>query len=207
MTTRTRTPSNEVEAAVVDAAERLLEAEGPTALTVRRIAAEAGVAPMGVYNHLGGKDGVVDALFIRGFDRLRDEFDHVGTDDPLEDLSEAGRRYRRLALAHPASYAVMFDRAVPDYVPSEDAKAHAAASFGRLVRLVQRAMDAGVIAAADPTEVAQRVWSACHGQVSLEMRGMGFVDDVDAHHEALLATLQRGLQSPDPAGHDTEGNA
>ena len=131
MTTRTRTPSNEVEAAVVDAAERLLEAEGPTALTVRRIAAEAGVAPMGVYNHLGGKDGVVDELFIRGFDRLRDEFDHVGTDDPLEDLSEAGRRYRRLALAHPAHYAVMFDRAVPDYVPSEDAKAHAAASFGR----------------------------------------------------------------------------
>ena len=55
-------------------------------------------------------------------------------------------------------------------------------------------MDAGVIAEGDATEMAQRMWSACHGEVSLELRGIGFVDDVDAHHQALLATLQRGLK-------------
>jgi AcrR family transcriptional regulator len=194
VTPRTRTPSNEVGAAVVEAAQHLLEHEGPAALTVRRISAEAGVAPMGVYNHFGGKDGVVDQLFIHGFDQLRDVFATIGTDDPLADLAQAGRRYRALALAHPALYSVMFERAVPDYEPSPEAKDHAAASFVELIQLVRRAMDTGAITSADPTRVAQLLWSTSHGQVSLELRGMGFVEDVDEQAEQLVATILRGLR-------------
>ena len=197
MTPRTRTPSNEVERAVVDGARRLLETEGPGALTVRGIAAEAGVAPMGIYNHFGGKDGVVDRLFAEGFDDLSDAFTDVDTDDAAADLLEAGRRYRARALAHPAMYAVMFERAVPGYEPSDEAKAHATACFQQLVGLVRRARAAGAVEAEDPVEVAQRVWSLCHGQVSLELRGIGFVGDLDAHHEALLATMLRGLCPPE----------
>ncbi|MFZ4518063.1 MAG: TetR/AcrR family transcriptional regulator [Microthrixaceae bacterium] len=197
MTPRTRTPSNEVEQAVVDAAARLLEAEGPDALTVRRIATEAGVAPMGVYNHLGGKDGVVDRLFADGFDALAEAFAEIATGDATEDLLEAGRRYRAHALAHPAMYAVMFERAVPGYEPAPEAKEHAARSFEQLVQFVRRAQAAGSIIDEDPVEVAQRVWSLCHGQVSLELRGIGFVGDIDAHHEALLQTMLRGLRPPE----------
>jgi AcrR family transcriptional regulator len=194
VTPRTRTPSNEVGAAVIDGALRVLESEGPGALTVRRIASEAGVAPMGVYNHFGGKDGVVEQLFVRGFHQLREAFADVAGDDAAEDLFEAGRRYRRIALAHPAMYAVMFERAVPDFEPSPGAKSEALASFAELVRLVQRAMDTGVIAEADPVDVAQGIWSLCHGQVSLELRGIGFVEDIEAHHERLMRAMLRGLQ-------------
>jgi AcrR family transcriptional regulator len=196
VTPRTRTPSNEVGTAVVDGALRVLESEGPGALTVRRIAAEAGVAPMGVYNHFGGKDGVVEQLFVRGFEQLRDAFADIGSDDPAEDLIEAGRRYRCNALAHPAMYAVMFERAVPDFEPSHGAKLQALASFEELVSLVRRSMDTGDIAPADPVDVAQGVWSLCHGQVSLELRGIGFVDDLAAHHERVLRAMLRGLQAP-----------
>jgi AcrR family transcriptional regulator len=193
VTIRTRTPSNEVEDAVVDAAVRLLEERGPSALTVRGIAAEAGVAPMGVYNHFGGKDGVVERLFVLGFDQLRDAFADVGAGDPIEDLLEAGRRYRRNALDHPAMYAVMFDRAVPGFEPSPEAKLHALASFDELVRLVQRAMDLGALVPSDAVDVAQQMWSLCHGQVSLELRGIGFVGDLDAHHESMQRSMLRGL--------------
>lgn len=193
MTARTRTPSNEIEDAVVGAAVRLLEADGPAALTVRGIASAAGVAPMAVYNHFGGKDGVIERLFVRGFDQLRDAFAGVGGGDPVEDLVEAGRRYRRNALEHPAMYAVMFDRAVPGFEPSEDAKLHALASFDELVRLVRRAMDLGALSPADPVDVSQQIWSACHGQVSLELRGIGFVDDLDGHHERLMQSMLDGL--------------
>jgi AcrR family transcriptional regulator len=197
VTSRTRKPSNEIADAVVDAAVRLVEAEGPDALTVRGIATEAGVAPMAVYNHFGGKDGVVDRVFIRGFDRLRAMFADIGGEDPLEDLFVAGRRYRRNALDHPAMYAVMFDRAVTGFEPSDEAKLHALASFDELVRLVRRAMDLGALREADPVDVAQQIWSACHGQVSLELRGIGFSADVDAHHEALMRTMLDGLGARD----------
>src|ERR1700748_3025389 len=68
---RGRAPSADIERELLAAAEAVLVRDGPSGLTVRAVAAEAGIAPMGVYNRLGGKDGLVDALLIRGFDRLR----------------------------------------------------------------------------------------------------------------------------------------
>ena len=59
-----------MEAALLTSAAEILETEGPDGLSVRRIAAAAGVAPMGVYNHFESKFGIVEALFIQGFERL-----------------------------------------------------------------------------------------------------------------------------------------
>ena len=59
-------------ASLLHAASTLLAAEGPEALTVRRIAAEAGVSTMGVYSRFGGKEGVIDALLRDGFQALAD---------------------------------------------------------------------------------------------------------------------------------------
>jgi AcrR family transcriptional regulator len=194
---KNRTPSADVEQSIVDAAEALLVEEGPDALTVRRIASAAGVAPMGVYNHLGGKNGVLDALLIRGFDGLTAAISDVSGDDPFEDLAESGRRYRAFAREHPSHYALMFEHSVPDYEPSAVAMARAWASFKELEVLVRRAIAAGVIADGDPTEIAQRIWSTCHGVVSLELRGIGFCDDLPAHQEATSYTMLRGLRTAD----------
>ena len=86
-----------MEAALLEAAADLLETEGPDALSVRRIAAAAGVAPMGVYNHFESKSGIVEALFIQGFERLGEAMVALAQiADPLEALLEGGRRYRAL---------------------------------------------------------------------------------------------------------------
>jgi AcrR family transcriptional regulator len=192
--TPTRTPSAAVESSLLDAAEALLERDGPEALTVRGIAAEAGVAPMGVYNRFGSKDGVLDALFIRGFDEFEAALRAVDEPDPKRALIAAGVAYRRFAQDHPQMYGLMFENRSATFVPSEAAHERAAATFQHLVRHVEAAMRARVIRKGDPIEVAQRLWSACHGVVSLELRGMGFVDDVDAHHRRLLETLLAGLK-------------
>ncbi len=192
-----RTPSAEVEHSIVDAAEHLLVTEGPDALTVRAIASAAGVAPMSVYNHLGGKNGVLDALLVRGFDGLTEALRGVDTGDAFEDLAESGRRYRQFAREHPSHYALMFERSVPDFVASEQTIGHALASFRELELLVGRAMSAGAIAAGDTVEVAQRLWNTCHGSVSLELRGIGFCEDPGATGEATSYAVLRGLREPD----------
>src|ERR1700748_1902526 len=84
---RARTRSADVERELLAAAEAVLVREGPGGLTVRAVAAEAGIAPMGVYNRLGGKDGLVDVLLIKGFDRLREAIE-AGTE------ARQGRRLR-----------------------------------------------------------------------------------------------------------------
>lgn len=188
-----RTPSVEVSDSLLAAADRLLVQAGPSALSVRRIAAEAGVAPMCVYNRFGGKSGIIDHLFITGFDRLGAELAAVDTAGAAEALAQCGERYWGFAMAHPALYAVMFDRAVAGYVPGEEAHRHAAESFAAFVAHVRRAIDQGVLVDADPVDVAQQLWAGMHGLVSLRLRGLGFVEDVDAHRHRLVGTMLRGL--------------
>jgi hypothetical protein len=52
---------------------------------------------------------------------------------------------------------------------------------------------AGVIAAPDPLEVAQQIWSAVHGAVALELKGLMQTPDPQYTYQATIATLIRGL--------------
>ncbi|MBJ7452171.1 MAG: TetR/AcrR family transcriptional regulator [Blastococcus sp.] len=192
-----RTPSRDLEAALVDAAERVLVQDGLRGLTVRAVATEAGVAPMGVYNRFGSKTGLIAAVLVRGFDGLADSIRTLDDADPLDRLSACGRSYRRFALANPQHYEAMFgsgassaDRAAAF---SDETKGHATAAFGVLVDEVARAMDAGVLRRDDPREAAQVIWSAVHGAVALELAGVTQVDDPDASYERLLVALVAGL--------------
>ena len=192
---RTRTPSADVRAALLDAATHLLETEGTDALSVRRIAAEAHVAPMGVYTHFDGKHGVVEALWVEGFDRLRVTLESLEQiDDPGDALIEGFRRYRALARAHPMAYRLMFLKAVPGFEPSVEAAWAAALSFEALVAAVRRAMESGAVADGDPVQMAQVVWAAVHGWVSLELDGMIFLADADAGAEAMARSLVEGFR-------------
>src|ERR1700683_4119969 len=110
---RSRTPSANVERELVAAAEAVLVRDGPGGVTVRAVAAEARIAPMGVYNRLGGKDGLVDALLIMGFDRLRVPIEaaltYVAEPSMSARLFACGLSYRNFALANPHFYAIMFE--------------------------------------------------------------------------------------------------
>jgi AcrR family transcriptional regulator len=190
---RSRTPSADVERELVSAAEAVLVRDGPGGVTVRAVAAEAGIAPMGVYNRLGGKEGLVDALLIMGFDRLRASVESGREPDMLDRLRACGMRYREFALANRHFYAIMFEDAIPRGDFTEEVGGHAIAAFGALVQKVEAAATAGRIEAPDPTEVAQQVWSALHGAVALELKGLVLTPDPEATYRATVDTLLRGL--------------
>jgi AcrR family transcriptional regulator len=190
---RSRTPSADVERELVSAAEAVLVRDGPGGVTVRAVAAEAGIAPMGVYNRLGGKEGLVDALLIRGFDRLRATVEAGNEPDMLERLRACGLRYREFALANRHFYAIMFEDAIPRKHYSAEVAEHATAAFDALVRKVGDAAAAGRIAADDPVDVAQQVWSAVHGAVALELKGLVLTPDAEATYRAAVETMLRGL--------------
>jgi AcrR family transcriptional regulator len=195
---RGRTPSADVERELLAAAETVLIREGPGGLTVRAVATEAGIAPMGVYNRLGGKEGLVDALLIKGFDRLRAAVDAAGSDPgPGADMRgrfyDCGRRYREFALANAHFYAIMFEDAIPHEFDNPEVAVHAEAAFHALVRTVELSAAAGVIAAPNPVEAAQQIWSTLHGAVALELKGLIQTEDPAATYRASLDTLLRGL--------------
>lgn len=185
------------EGEILEAASRILSEEGAAALTVRRIAAEAGCSTMGIYSRFGGKEGVVDALYAQGFRSLCDDIAaRSRTGDPVEDLRSCELRYREHALAHATHYMVMFGGAVPDFEPSAESKAIAHTAFTNLVGAVQQCVDAGAFKG-DAAELAHTLWSAMHGQVMLELVGIDPLGgDAEARYRRLVDTVIDGMRAP-----------
>ncbi len=105
--------------ALLESAHRVLVSEGPEALTVRRIATDAGMSTMNVYSRFGGKDGILQSLFVSGHHKLSGMLAAVvAQSDPLDELRERATTYRDFALENPAYYAVMFNAPFPSSRPA-----------------------------------------------------------------------------------------
>ncbi len=189
---RTRTSSTEIGDSIFDGALDLLEEQGPAGLTVRGVAIRAGVAPMGVYSRFGSKDGLIEALFVHGFTTLQDAIDSPTEPDPLNRLRAGCLAYRHFALSHPQLYHLMFAQMMVLQL-SEESLESARHSFATLTERVSTAMHAGELRSADPVEVAQQIWSAMHGAVSLEIADVHFAIDREASYASMLDALLHGL--------------
>lgn len=168
---------------LLESALTVLQNDGAAALTVRNIAEKAGCSTTGIYTHFGGKNGLVEAIYIDGFE----SFDQA-LSEPLADgdLEEAGMVYRRWALENRTHYLVMFGRAVPDFQPSDKAQARALQSFVRLRDVVA---DGGVD---DPDRAAYHLYANVHGHVMLElvdMRPIDSIEPVELYRSGLVRML------------------
>ncbi|MFL6239684.1 MAG: TetR/AcrR family transcriptional regulator [Actinomycetes bacterium] len=179
--------------ALLDTASRLLVKEGPQALTMRRLAAAAGCSTTVLYTTFGAKNGIAEALYREGFGRFGKKLAAVPhTDDPLERLIALGRAYRENAIENPTYYAVMFGNAIPGFVPSAEALTEAAPTLQMLIDQVRLCMDADILEPGDPQAVAEVLWAATHGAVSLELAGF-FGDEATARARFETLTTAAGL--------------
>lgn len=98
--------------ALVDAARRLLEAEGPSALSLRAVAREAGVSPAAPYHHFKDKAELLDAVANVGWDLLGVQMSTAkAATTGMQQLTALGIAYVCFARENPALYHVMYDAA------------------------------------------------------------------------------------------------
>ena len=99
--------------ALVDAARRILEAEGPTALSLRAVAREAGVSPAAPYHHFKDKAELLLAVAQEGWDLLDDALAKAKAEASSagEAMNNLGVAYVCFARENPALYRVMYDTA------------------------------------------------------------------------------------------------
>jgi AcrR family transcriptional regulator len=147
---------------------------------------------MGIYTRFGSRAGMLEAIYRYGFARLRDALVTArDTGPPGARVLPLALAYRRFALANPPLYALMFERPLPDFDPSPDARSEALGmTFGLLVDELGDARRAYL------------VWTAIHGAVSIELTHLarsalpGFVVDTGD----LLAEVVTRLGTPAPPG-------
>ncbi len=183
---------------LLDAALRLLEERGPGALRIRDVAEAAGQSTMGVYTHFGSKQGLLEQLYLHGFRRLRDRLDCVPCDGQgRQELLAFALAYRGFALDNEALYGLMFERATPDFLPSDASRLAALATFEMLAaRVADWRPDS-----TDPASDAHLIWATMHGLVTIELmhRRWGgplvahLQGDPEQHYATAIGSLLEAL--------------
>lgn len=156
--------------AVLVAASEILAQEGVRGLTMRRLATTLGCTTTVLYTMFASKQGVIDAMYREGFERLTARLRAIPEHaSPAERLRLSALAYRENALASPVLYQLTFGSAASGHTPGPEAVAAADESLGALAEIVRECMDAGVLRPGDPRFVAQVLTAAAHGAVSTEL--------------------------------------
>jgi len=114
--------------ALVDAARKILETDGPGALSLRAVAREAGVSPAAPYHHFKDKNELLEAVAHEGWVALDEALSRAraSTENPRTRMTNLGVAYVCFARDNPALYRVMYDRsrdkdALPDQLKEDGA--------------------------------------------------------------------------------------
>jgi len=157
---------------IVAAARVLLDEEGPSGLSMRRIAERVGIRAPSIYKHLPDKEAVEDALISDAFAELAAAFEAALARD--EGLAGIAAAYRAFARAHPHLYRLMTERPL---------------RRDRLAPGVEERAGAAVVTAlGGDHDLARAAFAFSHGMTILELNGRFPAGaDVDAAWERGLA--------------------
>ena len=195
MAGRPREHDEETALALLDEAERLVEAEGAAALTVRRVAEGVGVSTRAVYSVYGSKDGLLVALGARGFDMLLRRITELPRlDDPVDDLVEAGIAvFRRFTTEHPALFRVAIQWSIPDQALAARFREEAWQAWAGLTARIEPLEQAGLLGGRSVHEAALEFHALCEGLAAVEARGMFGTRDAERLWREGLGALVRGF--------------
>lgn len=188
--------------AIVVAAARLLQEQGPSAVTTRAVAEAAGVQAPTLYRLFGDKDGLLEAVaehVMAGFVAAKATTIRAAAAedvDPLEDLREGWRTQVAFGVANPGLFRLFSEPERVRHSPAAEAgrrvleaRVRRVAATGRLRVSEQRAV--GLIQAAGIGAIMTLL------SVPPERRDPGLADDI---YEAVLRQLLSDAPPPADTG-------
>lgn len=161
--------------ALVEAGIAILGEAGPEGLTLRGVAARAGVSHAAPAYHFGSLQGLLTAIATVGFERfhaaLGRAIDAAPT-LPVEQLRAASLAYVGFAIENPAIIQLMFSGPRLDW--SQTALCEAAdRAYAQLSEIVRpAAAHLGVFSEESRRELELMVWSGIHGYAMLANAGV-----------------------------------
>ena len=151
--------------ALLEAAEQLLERDGPDHLSMRAVARAACVSHAAPVHHFGDLRGLLTALAAIGFQRFTAALEAASA-SPQDALQALGRAYVQFARAHPGLFLLMFRSQLLDSGQA-DLRAAMEDAFTTLARV------AATEATADDGEHGRALasWCLVHGFAMLLLDG------------------------------------
>ncbi|GIJ49967.1 TetR family transcriptional regulator [Virgisporangium aliadipatigenens] len=183
-------------ARIVEAALHILENEGVTALTVRRIATDVEYSAPVVYQHFANKDALVLELVAHGHRLMLAELQQAPEEPDIDRrMMRLASEYVRFAGDHPHLYQIMNG----DAVDADERLRAAAPTVGVLKELLTTWSEAHDVVLADFGEACDIVWGTLYGIASLGRIGTVGNERARRLAQQALDALLRGWRT-DPPG-------
>ena len=124
---------------IVAAAWGLVREQGLAGLAMRDLGARVGMKAQSIYSYFGSKHEIYDAMFHEGhqaFAAAMAELDDepidravAGEDAPRVAARQVAHRFFDFCTSDPVRYQLLFQRTIPDFVPSAESYAVSLATF------------------------------------------------------------------------------
>ena len=161
---------------ILDAARELFATEGYEGVSMRKVAEKIEYSPTAIYLHFKDKEDLFHELCHEDFDRLAAEFQKRPLpSNPVEQIRQIGRIYIEFGIRYPNHFKLMFMTPHPPAPLNE--KDHEVKgnpekdSYAFLMLSVRQGLAAGVFRddLKDADLIAQTLWAAVHGVISLQI--------------------------------------
>lgn len=180
----------DLRAAILRAAENILEEQGVTGLSLREAARRAGVSHNAPYRHFVDRDALLAALAADGFAELGRALESAGAQGPRA----RGEAYVRFALERPQRFRLMFGGTL-----RLDAHPELREAASRTYQALVRAFEP-VAGQRDAATAATAAWSLVHGLAQLMLDGhLGAARagrDADTFVREVLGAVRFARASP-----------
>jgi AcrR family transcriptional regulator len=172
---------------LVEAASSLLDAGGPSAVTLRAVAQAVGVSHNAPYKHFDDRGAILAAVATRDCDRLTASLDKIqrAGGAPLRKLNQALKVFAAYGAQFPARYRLLFGD--PDIATrGGELEVAAMALFKRLALIVEECQGTGLPAGIATPELAVLIYSSVHGLIDLRASGR-------LRKEKGIVTVEEGI--------------
>lgn len=173
---------------------RILEAEGPQAVSMRRVAKEVGVTAMAIYHHFSSREDLLRAVVDSEFEQLVGFFSQSNGKQSFEaEMIHILDGYVDYALAHPRIFDYIFSVPRPDARRfPDDFRARRSPTLNITADIVSSWMKRGKLKRDDQWEIAMELWAHAHGYLALWRAGRFHLSE-DEFRKLVHRSLRRLL--------------
>jgi AcrR family transcriptional regulator len=198
--------------ALLEAAEQMVEEQGPETITVREAARRAGVSPGAPFRHFASRTALMTGVAERAMGRFLDEIDRgqaeVSPGDAPARYAALGRSYLRWAMRHPAQFRVLATRSLIDFDSSDSLTRDNESIRALMQSIVADGQRRGQIRAADPGALELLAKALSYGLARMYVDGhfpqwgVAEADAERAMHRVLDLFLELLRADPAPGAGD-----